>query len=347
MIAHRPAVLLVLFACDPLVAQSVVPPQENVVIHLDRSYIMNTIPFRDLVFEGQFAPALFFYQNIPQQLARVFTPEHREHAAWAFSFSPMVRLRMHAEPSNPVRTPSYMPKFTIQYLRVMRTQAGSDEVSRLRSPVRFIELQIIPWGHHSNGQEGCLFEDQTRVDGECADGSFVPDGRAVNIEDGSFSTNYARATIIYEINRLDDNLIVRSAFAASLALEVHPRDFGPGAISQQLQEAYGTYRSRAALEHRRAFAHSWPGLLRPFSSGQFRVEASTEYMYEGPDEVPPFVIDLRVEATFAPLGGWGIAARYYHGQDYYNLGFLRTLNEFQLGVVFDFGRFAELSLSSR
>jgi hypothetical protein len=41
-------------------------------------------------------------------------------------------------------------------------------------------------------------------------------------------------------------------------------------------------------------------------------------------------------------GGWGFFARWYAGQDYYNVGFLDDINRLQVGLTFnqaDFFRF--------
>jgi len=67
---------------------------------------------------------------------------------------------------------------------------GADPVD---SPMRLIAFSLTPWGHHSNGQDGCLYTDQTRLGEECVDGTRLPGTpRATKQVDGSFSTNYAR-----------------------------------------------------------------------------------------------------------------------------------------------------------
>jgi hypothetical protein len=80
-------------------------------------------------------------------------------SALVFVFKSIVR--MSREPSVPVRTPSYMPRFIYYNYGQTRDDGVSD-------------FYYIMASHHSNGQEGSFFN---------ADGS-------VNYENGSFSTNY-------------------------------------------------------------------------------------------------------------------------------------------------------------
>ena len=63
-------------------------------------------------------------------------------------------------------------------------------------------------GHHSNGQDGCLFADEIRVpDGECVAALPSQSGpRPINKRDGSFSTNYVRVGLDYERLRLSHEL---------------------------------------------------------------------------------------------------------------------------------------------
>ena len=72
-----------------------------------------------------------------------------------------------------------------------------DEVARGRGPIEVWLIDVIPFGHHSNGQNGCLFTGQTRnAHGDCV----VSDPsrpRAVNKIDASFSTNYLEAGVYY------------------------------------------------------------------------------------------------------------------------------------------------------
>ena len=82
----------------------------------------------------------------------------------------LARFRMFDEASSPVRTPSYMPKATVQ-LAWMKNRSKADEekdpTGFLEGPIEMWLINAIPFGHHSNGQNGCLFVGQVRVDDEC------------------------------------------------------------------------------------------------------------------------------------------------------------------------------------
>jgi len=100
--------------------------------------------------------------------------------AWSIAAVPMVKLRMFVnEPSAPVRTPSYMPKGTGQMFFFAQNSTHAD----------LFALQATV-GHHSNGQDGCLYKTEDPAH-DCLplpplDRSHVE----VNRKDGSFSTNY-------------------------------------------------------------------------------------------------------------------------------------------------------------
>jgi hypothetical protein len=54
----------------------------------------------------------------------------------------------------------------------------------------------------------------------------------------------------------------------------------------------------------------------------------------------------QMEASWLPrrLSGWGFFARFYSGMDYYNLGFLDSIEYLQLGLVWDAGAVEQLLL---
>jgi len=88
--------------------------------------------------------------------------------AWpvAFELTPKILVRMFMEESAPVKTPSYMPRFTVYWL----------PSTEFTGATTFYGSATI--SHHSNGQAGSFFD---------------PDG-SVNHDTGNFSTNYLEAT---------------------------------------------------------------------------------------------------------------------------------------------------------
>ena len=132
----------------------------------------------------------------------------------AFALTPKILVRMFGENSAPVKTPSYMPRFTAYWL-------PSTEFSG-RTAV-YASLTI---SHHSNGQAGSFFD---------------PDG-SVNHDTGDFSTNYLEGAVYFARGRS------RSRWWLSPSLEWHP-GFNQ---SDELEGIYGFWRAHLAyttLQH--------------------------------------------------------------------------------------------------
>ncbi|MCA1758169.1 MAG: phospholipase A, partial [Bacteroidales bacterium] len=105
---------------------------------------------------GNVEPLIFEALVAPYFLLRT-----SRDAKWGATISPAILIRMYAEESFPVRTPSYMPEISF-YHQLNKT--GNETIKYL-----FLNLT-----HHSNGQDGDFFNE---------DGSF-------NTVSGDFSTNY-------------------------------------------------------------------------------------------------------------------------------------------------------------
>ena len=189
------------FAQDtPFIASSGSRP----LLRPDGTYVFQHVPHSDLVFEGQIAPRIIIIDSIGKATRRVLL--EGKPGAWGYQVSatPMVKLRMFDQTSNPVRTPSYMPKGTFQLARFQNvsksTDPDSDEFNE--GPVAMWLIDTIPFGHHSNGQDGCLFTSEARnAEGECVEVA-TSATKTVNKENGSFSTNYIEAMTFYGFLRL-------------------------------------------------------------------------------------------------------------------------------------------------
>jgi hypothetical protein len=308
----------------------------NSPIFLERSYIFHRFPSDELLFEAHLAPHLFFRQGLYQNAGEIYQEPDFAARSWSFSFTPMVRLRMFSTRSNPVRTPSFMPKFNLQFFWASLI----DPSLRLDSPVRIVALNAVPWGHHSNGQEGCLYTDQTMdANGNCSDG-VIPPGtrRTTNKLNGTFSTNYFRVWSSYRHMRLDENLRANQMCTFTLGVEGNPQPFGPGTIPNEQKVLYPTMRIISSVElSARAFQKSW-------FNGRMSGSAQVEYLRTVAPHLSPWTFTGEVSQTLQRLGGWGLFLRYYHGMDYYNLGFLDATRYVQLGLVFDAIRSDEFAL---
>jgi len=163
--------------------------------NLERSYVAFPIGItglEPLVFEADLVPN---FSILPR--------------SWhvALFLTPKIILRMFAEKSAPVRTPSYMPRLTT-FFWFEESATG---------PSAYFSAAFL---HHSNGQSGEFYN---------ADGSH-------NHDTGSFGTNYFEFAAY-------PRLWANPSFGwSSLVLEWHPRLFE----NNELRSTYGNLRARFA-----------------------------------------------------------------------------------------------------
>ncbi len=299
------------------------------------------------MFEAQIAPDIRVVDNFRKASQNVLRPERPRVFAYTIFGTFLTRLRMFNEASNPVRTPSYMPKATIQlaWLKNLSTEKPSETTEFLKGPVEMWLVNAIPFGHHSNGQNGCLFTGQTRIDDECMPQpppSTAPE--AVNQDNGSFSTNYIRLGLEYR--RLypsgEDTgelpvAAVQREWGVGGSIELNPSGYIGGSISDTLKPLYGTTRFRVSAN---VLAGNWrPPLLKRVNCGRAWAEASVMFIRDAAPSVDDATISVEAACLPAGWGGAGLFVRYYRGQDYYNAAFLENINRVQFGVTFLQGRF--------
>lgn len=346
--------LVLLFLVLPTSSTAVIAQQDSVAqppgdqdtdrkvsYFLDRSYIFYEFPAgklvpadKTLLFEAQIAPNFFVFQNVNDKTSNI------KRNGWTNAFSaditPMVRLRQTNSYSQPVRTPSYMPKLTLQWF-LMKEIDSNDTVPR-RFAIMIPQLTI---GHHSNGQNGCLYLGYSlQMVGESqsckADAGTDTVHKEVNRQDGSFSTNYLRAGIFAEwLDATRNNEFSRS-FGFGVQIETNPTWSGFG-IDPAMKENYGRTRTISDVEAIFSLSDD------PMRAKRLRIEGNLEYISGAPSSVSPCIFWLETAMSFPGrskwLGGYGAFVRYYRGQDYYNLGFLTQINVLQFGMIIDGSRF--------
>ena len=284
---------------------------------------------QDTVFEADIVPHLIAYQNFDDVLdingqRRRAQGGKIKRFAVAFSGTPGVRIRMFESVSSPVRTPSYMPRGDFQFIWARNVAPFVQELTG-----RPTDNQVSIWeahavvGHHSNGQDGCFWQDEQRIDEECVIVTPVEGERQVNKHDGSFSTNYIRVGMNYRRNTIDENLWAKREWGFRGEIEYHPRSW----VDDQMVDIYG--RTRFKLGATIA--------SRELSWCPKRVEATggLEAIVGHPDSVWPVAVMAQFSCFPAPMGGWGVFIRYYGGQDYYNLGLLDNIQRVQVGATFN------------
>ncbi len=314
------------------------------VIRPDSTYIFNHVPRSDLVFEGQIAPRVIIIDSIADAAGRVLGGG--THWGYQLSTTPMVKLRMFDETSSPVRTPSYMPKGTVQLVRLRNLSRASedDEIEHHKGPVEMWLLDAIPFGHHSNGQNGCLFNEQSRnADGDCVNvAGTLP--LTVNKLDGSFSTNYIEALMFYgrlHLAPLADapEYATSWEWRAGGGIQLNPSGFLGGGIDDELAGIYG--QTRVLLEAMSARRDlGWCGRAEGHAQLQFLTGRPGQGQSVLAAAAVPSVTTT-VEGSCLPKrwGGTGVFVRFFRGQDYYNLGFAESITRVQFGVTLQRGTF--------
>ena len=288
-----------------------------------------------LRFEAQIAPDVRIFSNLYAATQNVFDvrdENFRFHWGLTAYATVLVRLRMFDEDSSPVRAPSYMPKGTLQVVGFKsHADPTAPESTRYRnSSMSMIAFTLPTIGHHSNGQNGCAFEGYESANGVCKPDSEVASlERSVNKRNGSFSTNYVRLGIQYRWMRLDDeDQRVDYRFGGGIDFERH-LGIDP---SDTLMSNYGKTRVRMSLNG------AWRDV------GYFgRIEARYGL---GVIRDPNVGKRHRLELFLHPYnwGGAGIYARYYHGQDYYNISFTESISRFDVGVAFNDAKFLDFGI---
>ena len=304
------------------------PERRQVVPFLDGTYVFLHVPPDGIRFEADIQPNFVVSQNFGDQLVTddVLDRGGKFLKAYSIVGTPRVRLRMFNARSAPVRTPSYMPKgsFTEIFMRGERLASDGHDAR-----VGLWALQATV-GHHSNGQDGCLFTTDQLVDGECVG---TPDLSKINKTDGSFSTNYVRVGGRYRREWLRD---ISSAAQKANGLEeqVGVREI---TIGVDLQQHFHTDERQKPFYGTTRFELSLAGATRfkRVCQSRARATATLYYVGEPPDGVGPLAFQGEAACTFTDQGGWGAFVRFYTGQDYYNLGFADSITRFMIGAHFE------------
>lgn len=280
-----------------------------------------------LILEAQ--PALHFY--FWNRLDRFIREEHPQgHWAVAPSFTLQMQIRFLNTASSPLRRPSFMPRLNLQVFRF-------DFDPGPRTRYREIEL-VAHLGHHANGQEYCPFA-YGSLTGSCpAFDTGHPDFTATNLVNGRFGTNYvALGGHVKWVTAVDGNNYARTSWTAGAVGEYHPRHFGPDGLDDVHAALYGQTRLRFEGEFQRLTDLLVPRRRTPHATGHARLAATVEAIFGTGPGVAPYRLWVEASRTFLALGGAGLFARVYSGQDAYNLDYVHRLDvQVQAGVIVDF-----------
>lgn len=247
---------------------------------------------------GNVEPLIFEALVAPYFLLRT-----SRDAKWGAIISPAILIRMYAEESFPVRTPSYMPEISF-YHQVSRT--GDENV-------KYLFLNLI---HHSNGQDGDFFNEN---------GSF-------NTISGNFSTNFLELGIF-----LNQNVVpfsnTNEYFKTSLEYHID---------ANRADELEGRYSFIRWHNHFRIFrfpGYSRTSQKLVFDkSPAVKTRLETTWLFGDINDASFFDLKERfnfsLTMAYRPpfLSDVSFFANFYSGEDYYNMHFYRRISVLRIGL---------------
>ncbi|MBL3655217.1 hypothetical protein [Fulvivirga sediminis] len=232
---------------------------------------------------------------------------------WALELNLNLTLRIHDDYSFPIYTPSYNPVFT--YYREM-PEWDNSFMSRVLFDHAYWEVSA---GHHSNGQNDPFYKEDSL--GNATD--------EIDLKAGNFSVEYLEAGISTFKNRKRDDIDYISNL--KLAFRFYPSKW----YVPEVNDLYGVYRFFGTYNIYRIPLGKRNDNF--FSRSRFRMHAG--WIFGNMGGYSPADVSKRLisEVTYFYYPEWlaeiSFFAKYYHGQDYYNVNFRRTLDVFQIGIA--------------
>ncbi|MDY0282450.1 MAG: hypothetical protein RBR35_18030 [Salinivirgaceae bacterium] len=247
---------------------------------------------------GNLDPLIFEGDLIPY-----FMVSLNRDVRWGVEISPRIIMRMYNQKSLPVRNPSFMPRVTFFYQLI-------DNTNKKRDLFGYCALF-----HHSNGQDGDFYE---------------PGDTTINTVNGSFSTNgievgafLSRINPYYPSNINYVKFYVEYNFLQDNNLE---NLYGGLRLNADLQSSLRLEKLLAKL--------GLSGKGRTYMLAQsIRIGWIVEN-FNKIQEVEQGKLVFQYTLSFKPsfLNNVTVFTQFYHGQDYYNINFGRTLNVLRFGI---------------
>jgi len=317
-----------------------------------------------LLIEADVAPHLAFYDGL-YKLDLPRTGQQTFDVFFGAFITPEFRLRMVKNNrdamiySSPVRPMSFMPRIDLLWYLMWRVGWPADPlndaptIDQVGGVVVFAP-RLIPFGHHSNGQEHCRYGAEGGLDGS-DDGTCtapVPGAPAttVNFRSGDFTTDYAGAGANLAYYTLDNNGFEHRRVALGATYQYNPLwKWLPGGMDASEAALYGQHVVHGELEIE-VFLHGYaspegappPGGFRQTPnvdhplSGKVGVVAAGDKFFTTSAGVPSWSASLELSYALFWLGGAGLFVRGLHGRDYLNILFVEpAVNTVQFGLTFD------------
>ena len=247
---------------------------------------------RNIIFEGQIAPSYPVLKWGQKE-------DRRDNFSGELIVVPKVLLKMYQSQSRPVKSPSYMPKITLQ------THWKANGVTL--SP-------FITIGHHSNGQAGptVISDQKTANSGDSIENHQLS---IINLESGSFATNYIQLGYRFSLSSLPNH-------SFGISYEHHPIHGWWFRIDKDIEDIYG--RKRLHYEYQ-------------YASKGLQIDLAYTKIYdesELADRVSSHIYSATARIRLPVFKNlvWGFVS-YYQGQDYYNIHFTEQIRQLKMGIA--------------
>jgi hypothetical protein len=269
-------------------------------INKDQSYVSlgnglgNQIP---ILFEAQLSPSYFV---------------SRHHRKWALMINPQVQVRMLNEYSVPIQVPSYHLYLTYDHAiefwkRTFLQKIFYDDAIWSASLV-----------HHSNGQNGKFYTNDTT--------------KTINLSGGSFSVNFLQFGVSsYTLRRSGPNLFFLRE------IKVHTELYPSAWCDPNLKNIYGFYRLFGTF----GIGGPWRVEKKDWVNRWLqnsRLELKSGWIFGPYRGYAPLEVSKRliVDLLYKYYPPWfdeiALFVRFYSGQDYYNIYFERQLTNLTIGI---------------
>lgn len=283
----------------------------------ERSFISGGFgnnPYEQIIFDAK--PSVYYslYNDIREALtADEITPGYAVYVAF------LPQIRMFAENSKPIKTPSYKVLFGWQ--PIIKTSADN-----------FLTF-ALETGHYSNGQNGSAFNEE--FEDESEEGQAVYEtitdatdlAAILNRENGNFSTNLTRITLNYRLNSFTETNMPKRIYSITAGYQLYHNNFlgiiDVGGYNPEDIKLYG--------RHRLEFGYEFTGYYK-----KMRYSAGQEvFLQLG---AHPSVTPYRSESKFI-LNPWntdlGFFVQFDFGFDDYNYRFVDSYSRLSFGVSWD------------
>ena len=334
---------------------SVKPATAPAHYFLERNYVFRPKGDTTLLFEAQTATHVLLTDGLPDAFNTLSTDKSKVRA-WALRglITPMFRVRQLSDSSAAVRTPSFMPRGSIEALLVHRLGKATGQDHLPAFPGALVSGARLTVAHHSNGQAGCFREGFEPVDSRAnscrpiagADTTTVKLNRA----NGDFSSTFVNVLLHSTIMNRGGAKIATHTLGAGVGADLHVPGI-VGELTDEQRELYGSWRLRAQLEGMQTWGNACLDGDAKSASAKFgcRLRGRSRLTLEGeraPDKpgnlgrrIVPAVVPWRgsveLSHTFDALLRTGLFVRWHDGQDYYNIGFVNRRTYFAVGAMMD------------